>query len=83
MTNPINIRHIAAVLFSVMLISQYSFAVARPLTTNTFVASPMPEKVESPLLKAGNYKSLFMSSLPKGTRVPKSGPSRRTNSKNN
>ncbi|KAJ9539843.1 hypothetical protein OSB04_026349 [Centaurea solstitialis] len=32
---------------------------------------------------AGNYGSLFLSALPKGTTVPPSGPSRRTNAVNN
>nr|GEY17800.1 cytochrome c biosynthesis protein [Tanacetum cinerariifolium] len=29
--------------------------------------------------EAGNYESLFLSSLPKGSPVPPSGPSKRTN----
>ncbi|CAI9273838.1 unnamed protein product [Lactuca saligna] len=41
---------------------------------------------EARLLKrygAGTYGSLFLSALPKGTTVPPSGPSRRTNGVNN
>ncbi|PWA75893.1 hypothetical protein CTI12_AA239100 [Artemisia annua] len=33
--------------------------------------------------EAGNYESLFLSSLPKGSPVPPSGPSKRTNGFNN
>ncbi|KAI3757789.1 hypothetical protein L6452_05332 [Arctium lappa] len=88
MTKSINLRYLTiAILFAFILVSQYSFASARPLTANNLqVSNSRPEKVESRLPKKlddGNYKSLFMSSLPKGTRVPSSGPSRRTNGVHN
>ncbi|KAL7584612.1 hypothetical protein Lser_V15G44033 [Lactuca serriola] len=76
MTKPTNLRCFTAILLAFLLLSQYSFAAARPLTTGNIAASSTPEKVQ---FDAGKFKSLYLSSLPKNTRVPASGPSRRTN----
>ncbi|CAH1445436.1 unnamed protein product [Lactuca virosa] len=76
MTKPTNLRCFTAILLAILLLSQYSFAAARPLTTGYIAASSTPEKVQ---FDAGKFKSLYLSSLPKKTRVPASGPSRRTN----
>ncbi|KAL4556963.1 hypothetical protein LXL04_035133 [Taraxacum kok-saghyz] len=79
MTKQTNFRFFTAILFFVILLSQYSFAVGRPLTTGNVAAPSMPEKAQ---FDAGKWLQdhfsiqlvnalVYISNLRRNTRISK------------